>query len=70
MFLLLVCAGRVDGCGKSKNELQVDAARIKREPDKEEWYQFIIDADGTVLIEIENHFFRLERKQRRMDKCR
>lgn len=32
--------------------------------DKEEWYQFIIDADGTALIEIEYHFFRLERKDR------
>ncbi|MBD5534981.1 MAG: hypothetical protein HDQ99_04900 [Lachnospiraceae bacterium] len=31
--------------------------------DKDEKYWFIIDADGTVLIEIEYHFFRLERKE-------
>lgn len=30
--------------------------------DKSERYQFIIDADGTVLIEIEHRFFRLEKK--------
>lgn len=30
--------------------------------DKEEWYRFIIDADGTILIEIEYRFFRLEKK--------
>ena len=29
--------------------------------DKDEMYQFIIDADGTVLLEIEYCFFRLER---------
>lgn len=31
--------------------------------DNDEEYQFIIDADGTVLIEIKYHFFRLERKE-------
>lgn len=35
--------------------------------DKDESYQFIIDADGTVLIEIEYHFFRLEKKSDRED---
>lgn len=30
--------------------------------DKPERYQFIIDADGIVLIEIEHRFFRLEKK--------
>ena len=30
--------------------------------DKDEEYWFIIDADDTVLIEIEYHFFRLEKK--------
>lgn len=30
--------------------------------DKDERYRFIIDTDGTVLIELENSFFRLEKK--------
>ncbi len=30
--------------------------------DKEEQYDFIIDSNGIVLVEIDYHFFRLERK--------
>lgn len=33
--------------------------------DKPERYQFIIDAEGIVLIEIEHRFFRLEKKSNR-----
>lgn len=32
--------------------------------DKGDWYDFIADADGTVLVGIEYHFFRLEKDEK------
>lgn len=31
--------------------------------DKEDWYNLLADADGTVLVEIKGCFFRLEKKE-------